>query len=333
MELVETFEHNFGYYTFYTTSMDDNTILININPNDGDTTGKVYVYEKKLNNWEKTFEIVVGFYVESVQVNNNIIVVSYQNTGNNTKGNVNIYTKINNNWQLTCTLIGENDNDYFGYSVGIFNNFLVVGASGYDNDRGKVYIYKKNKNDWELKTSFLGESSSQFGSLVNINNNYLCVGSYAYDNNRGKIYIYELILGKWEKTFEKQGENVGDIYGNFFSLQNNYLTILAESVNGKKKLYIYEKNKKWELTFTYISDDNLGENGNISIYGNYMIFGDGENNKVKIFKKEYNTWNEKFTITKENLFGYNVNIYKNYFLIAEPDYNGDNIGKTYLYKL
>ena len=139
--------------------------------------------------------------------------------GGNNNGAVYIFEKDSNDEWVKQFKISENDgdevgeinidldsSDYFGYSVALYDDVLVIGAlyddDGYSNS-GAVYIFKKENNTWvnKLKLSaangllFSLDAYDYFGSSVGINGNTITVGAYGYDstyNGSGATYVFEL---------------------------------------------------------------------------------------------------------------------------------------------
>ncbi|MDD7915534.1 hypothetical protein [Polaribacter ponticola] len=77
------------------------------------------------------------------------------------KGYVKVYKNENNNWiQQGNDIIGDNIGDFFGYTLSISNDGLIlaIGAYGANNNSGLVKVYKFNNNSWsQLGSTILGE--------------------------------------------------------------------------------------------------------------------------------------------------------------------------------
>ena len=92
--------------------------------------------------------------------------------------------------------------DYFGYSVSIYENTIVVGAYG-DDDKdsvsGSAYIFEKNQNgvfeQIQKITANDGASNDVFGWSVSIYEDTIVVGARLDDDkgsNSGSAYIFEI---------------------------------------------------------------------------------------------------------------------------------------------
>ena len=109
------------------------------------------------------------------------------------------------NWgeAVKLTASDPEDFDYFGYSVALDGNYVVVGATGKWGDgfyRGAAYIYDRNRggtDNWGevMKlTASDPEDDAYFGNSVAISGNYAIVSAEREDGDggtdRGVIYIY-----------------------------------------------------------------------------------------------------------------------------------------------
>lgn len=116
--------------------------------------------------------------------------------------------------------------DYFGWSVAISGNNIVVGAYA-DSKKadwsGAAYIFEKVESDkWEEKKRLTPEGASandQFGYSVSISGNVIVVGCYADSIGRkkrqGSAYVFEPNeSGNWTKS-EKLIASDGEPWGMF----------------------------------------------------------------------------------------------------------------------
>jgi hypothetical protein len=110
------------------------------------------------------------------------------------------------NWgQVTYLTSGHvQDSTYFGYSVSISVDTVIVGAHGVDGadpDSGAAYIFTRNKlytDDWGRVKTLTGsdaQENSKFGFSVSISGEMAVVGAYGLDsrggNNTGAAYLFE----------------------------------------------------------------------------------------------------------------------------------------------
>ncbi|MBL0335526.1 MAG: FG-GAP repeat protein [Chitinophagaceae bacterium] len=94
--------------------------------------------------------------------------------------------------------------DFFGTSVSVSNNYIVIGAPsdvvGTNNYQGSASIYQYNGSSWVLMqkiTDAGGAANDNFGSSVSISGNYVVMGAY-YDNaGQGSVSFYQYNGSSW----------------------------------------------------------------------------------------------------------------------------------------
>jgi len=149
--------------------------------------------------------------------------------------------------------INSNPADYFGQSVDISGDYLIVGTahagSGgfgdhyWDNRPGAAYIFKKDSTgQWHKTqkfTAFDGNSECYFGFSVAIKDNYAFVGSpkndfdsYGYNQmmNAGAVYVFIRDSGEvWHlsRKIIPNDRHTSDLFGHSIDIQNNTLYVGA----------------------------------------------------------------------------------------------------------
>ena len=155
-------------------------------------------------------------------------------------GAVYVYTRSGVNWAQEAYIKAANNdaNDYFGYSVALEDDTLVVGsereastqstitngttASADDTgSAGAAYVYKRDGTNWAQEAYIKPANTSsgnvsRFGSEVAISGNVIVVGAYAEQSNQttitngttastdnsnassGAAYVYRRIGTNWQ---------------------------------------------------------------------------------------------------------------------------------------
>ena len=122
-----------------------------------------------------------------------IVVGAYgDNDNGSTSGSVYVYDLDGTN-EVKITASDGAASDYFGISVAVGNNKIVVGAYG-DDDNGSIsgsaYIYDLDGSNEVKITASDGAAFDRFGYSVAVGNNKIVVG--AYGANNGSVYVYDL---------------------------------------------------------------------------------------------------------------------------------------------
>ncbi|NOQ27344.1 MAG: hypothetical protein GQ564_18435, partial [Bacteroidales bacterium] len=203
----------------------DNIVIGACGEGDGDLNGAAYVFTKADGGWENmtetakltTSEEYSGFGIATDIYKDYIIVGAKKTISSNVdySGAAFIYEKSSNGWLSgteTAKLLryGSQDDDRFGHSVSISDNYAVVGAYREHKDYifscGSVYVYKKPSNGWtsvneiaKLTVSDPGQGS-HFGHSVSISGDNIIVGApcdtYS-DFKSGIAYLFKKPLGEW----------------------------------------------------------------------------------------------------------------------------------------
>jgi hypothetical protein len=115
-------------------------------------------------------------------------------------------------------------NDYFGWSVAMDGDLIVVGAYRESNFKGAVYVYRifPNKNGDILAisspaklTAPNGMNGDQFGWSVAIRGKYIVVGAIGVDDSAGSAHIFENTSNdpnppKWMESVQFQPDDLSD---------------------------------------------------------------------------------------------------------------------------
>ncbi|MEZ5496597.1 MAG: FG-GAP repeat protein [Gammaproteobacteria bacterium] len=232
-------------------------------------------------------------------------------------GAVYVFDYVSSNWVLSQKIFGDDTaaGDFFGYSVSIENDRLVIGAQG-DSDNGtfsgSVYVFERNGGfNWTQTDKLLASdaaASDAFGSDVSLSGDRILVGA-RFDNNSvggtgaGSAYVfdYDSVNDIWDES-EKLIAMDSDANDNF---------ALSVSLDGDNAII-----GAW-------ADDDRGDKS-----GSAYIFNfDGMN------------WNQLPKLSPietdaGDYFGFNVSIEGNWVVVGAPnedDGNGQQIGAAYLF--
>ena len=280
--------------------------------------GTAYIFERTGASWNLVKTIaaddgVAGdFFGNSVALSGNTAVVgAYSNdTGANVnQGSAYVYERNAggmNNWGQVKQLAASDGSaeDWFGWSVGISGNSIVVGAMlddvGGNGAQGSAYIYERNSggtNNWgEVKHLFASDGAAfdDFGVSVAASGDTVVVGSFFDDvganGNQGSVYIYERNnggAGNWGELRKVTASDgmVGDEFGVAIAIDNNSLIVGAftddfGANNNQGSAYVFDRNtggaNNWGQVKKLIAPDgvavdyfgvSVGISGDVAIVG------------------------------------------------------------------
>ena len=178
---------------------------------------------------------------------------AYGDDGN--KGSVYVFSldPILSDWQKLTASDGEID-DYFGCSLSLNGDYIIIGAFGNDDDgeySGSAYIFKNDGTNWFEEKKLIasdGDIGGMFGYSVSINGGKALIGAMGDDYGKGSAYVF---LG----SIPQNPPSPPEIYG---------------ATNGKPDT---------AYPYTFISTDPDGD------YVSYYIeWGDGENTSWTEFR-------------------------------------------------
>ena len=190
--------------------------------------------------------------------------------------------------------------EFFGYSVAIDGDYIVVGAYQEIDviNRGAAYVYYRNSggaDNWGEVTKLTAsdaQSSDFFGCAVGISGNYVVVGANRVDGtgtDRGAAYIYGRNFGgldNWGEVTKLTASNPEDFayYGDSVAISGDHVVVGAYyedwGGNNRGAAYVYDQNlggaDVWgEVTKLTASDaDDYDQFGrSVDIDSDYIIVG------------------------------------------------------------
>ena len=152
-------------------------------------------------------------------------------------GSVTVFNYTNHQWNQFEKIYAYDleDNDFFGNSIDMHDNKILIGSFRDDNNylnSGSAYLYALNENEYEniFKITASDESlNDYFGQSVSMYNNFLAIGSLDDDNgiNSGSVYIYQISDDQIIEEIKYIGDDVNtyDEFSGSLSLYENYLLV------------------------------------------------------------------------------------------------------------
>ncbi len=285
--------------------------------------GAVYIYQRNISGtWTYTQKIdapdadYLDYFGVSVSLYNNTLVVGAHGEDKNLinrnhlggAGAAYIFSKQGSTWSLDQKIIGSprNANDFFGSSVSVFGQTILVGAQRDDldasglnpiNDAGAAYFYEKTGNTWVQTERVVASDRSASGFFggwregVALSANYavIAAGGSPTDSlgnnplpSAGASYIFKRQSSGWveHQKIVSSDRQAGDSFGEFCAISNNTIIVSAreedEDQNGLNtkgragSAYIF---KPCITTFATIAD--TGCVSYTSPSGNHIWFASG----------------------------------------------------------
>jgi FG-GAP repeat len=268
--------------------------------------GSVSIYQFNGVNWVLMQKITDAMgasndnFGNSVSISGNYAIVGANEDdvgANADQGSVSIYQLTGGSWVLMQKITDATGaaSDFFGNSVSISGNYVIVGAFaddiGANPNQGSANIYQLTGGSWVLMQKIAdatGATGDFFGISVCISDNYAIVGASSDDVgvniDQGSSSIYQLTSGSWvlmNKITDATGVNY-DNFGNSVSISGNYAIVGASNDDvganaDQGSVSIYQlTGGSWVLMqkitdATGAASDYFGVS--VFISGNYVIVG------------------------------------------------------------
>ncbi len=279
-------------------------------PADGGWVGSVYVFERSEDIWNEVQKIenptgsndTFGI---SVALSGDTMVVG-ANESNGLKGAAYVYVKESNGLWVMEQEIAASDSasgDYFGSSVSIDGETIVVGAYGNNSVKGAAYVFKKDTSGNWVEVQKLVSSTqitdAHFGWQCEIKGNNVVVSApHIYAFTQGEVFMFqEDASGQWMETQIIQGEDSvsEDFFGWAVSMYEDQIMVGAP----------------WE------DEDENGENpvdraGSAYIFKSTTLGSEDFNSKISEITAFPNPAENTYTIESSikainNIFVYSIN--------------------------
>ena len=198
-------------------------------------------------------------------------------------------------WIQSQKLVADDasQSDAFGFSVSLYGDRALIGASGTDNNgpqTGSVYAFDFNGSSWDQSQKIsLGFSMlpRYFGTSVSLTGDYALVGAREDTGNNsrsGAAYVYEYDGNSWtlnQKIIANDG-NINDGFGHSVSISGDYVLVGAyrddDRGSDSGSAYLFNLNPQYELSVSVtglaggtLNLSNGGDNLAINVDGTQTL--------------------------------------------------------------
>ncbi|KAJ5075092.1 hypothetical protein M0811_07797 [Anaeramoeba ignava] len=206
---------------------------------------------------------------------------------------------------------------YFGFSVSIYKDVLVIGTR-YLN---QAFIYRYNGTNFELEQTLNESSVTHFGISVSVYEDVTVIGA-DYAN---QVFIYRYNGSIWN---EEQILNESSVthFGISVSIYENVTVIGADYAN---QVFIYRYNGTfWNQEQILSEPSALFFGYSVSIHKDVIVVGAYGANQTFIYRYNGTFWNQEQNLNESaSYFGFSVSIYENFTVIGAYGAN-----QTFIYR-
>jgi len=198
--------------------------------------GTSWVFMQKVTDSNPLLQAYFGVSV-SISGNYAIVGAYADDVGQgSTQGSASIFHYNGTNWVLMQEIVDATGfpGDWFGGSVSISDNYVIVGAErddvGSNSDQGSASIYKYDGANWVLMQKIVdpsGGPSDYFGYSVAIAGDHAMVGAIWDDigsnTNQGSATIYQKVGAGWQKMqyLADPAGNADQLFGASLAMDNS----------------------------------------------------------------------------------------------------------------
>jgi hypothetical protein len=267
----------------------------------------------------------------SVDVSGDRAVVGAPRTtvgGNAFQGAAYVFERNGDVWEEKAQIVAANGaaGDFFGHSVAISGNTIVVGAvsdDGANLDQGAVYVFVGSGATWNQQarlTASDAQLGGLFGNSVAVSGDTLVVGAIGHDVganlDEGKAYVFERENGSWTEQAQLTS-SLGDPFDNFGkSVAIDASTIIVGAygddvgaTSGQGAAYVFTRTgASWSQQARLLAGDGaqsdsfgsaVGLSGDTAVVGAFAdnVGGRSDQGSAYVFVREGTSWDEQQKLT------------------------------------
>jgi hypothetical protein len=257
--------------------------------------------------------------------------------------------------------------EYFGTSVSVSGEVVVVGAARDNNYSGSAYVFRWNGSSWVQEQKLLpsdGASQDKFGEFVSVSGNVVVVGAWGDDDNgaqSGSAYVFRWNGSSWvqeQKLLASDGaggDPFGDVFGNPVSVSGDVAVVGAlwdDNANGTDagSAYVFRWNgSSWVQEQKLLASDgaafdsfadSVSVSGDVAVVGASHYWENGTNSgSAYVFRWNGSSWvQEQKLLASEgavgDAFGV-VSVSGNVAIVGAggDDDKGTDSGSAYIFSL
>jgi hypothetical protein len=331
----------------YSVAINGNTAAVgryNTTTGQNRADGKVYIFIRNGTTWTETQTLVSNdiaqgdLFGNSLAFENDTLVIGAlnKNTGSNFfQGAAYVFIRssagANFTQQAKLTASDGVFADFFGYSVAVSGDSVIVGATslaGQPNSKGKAYIFTRSGTSWsqqQILQASDGTNGDAFGFAVGISGDTAVVGARLDDvgavSDQGSAYVFSRSGASWSQTQQLLGVETtqrNDQFGSALAIKGDTIVIgspaheFIGSIANHGAIYVFNRSggtwtRAQKLVHLDAAPDALGTS--VAFDGNSILAGapskDSARGAVYIFAPDIYT-QQRLTAVNSRSFGHSV---------------------------
>jgi hypothetical protein len=288
--------------------------------------------------------LTLGDFGWAVAVSGDTIVVGEPDpTLSGNAGNAHIFDS-NGNFIKTLQSSSPEVGAWFGMSVAVSENRIVVGEPSSNSAQGRAYIFDSNGNIIKTLQSPSPQANAWFGYSVSVSGDRILVGEPLTSIMQGRAHIFDS-NGNFIKTLQAPSPTASAWFGWSVDIDGNDILVGEPLSNGGQgRVYIFDSNGNFIKTLQSPSPEAGAWFGwSVATDRNYILVGEtrgaSSEGRAYLFDSTGNLIETLQSPTPEAgpyAFGWSVAIDEDIIAITDPsaDISGTSEeGAAYLYRL
>ncbi len=270
------------------------------------SSGAVYVFDFDGSNWVETTKLSASDgdfgdrFGVSISLESDRVIIGAESDDINSSfrdsGAAYVFDYNGTSWSQTTklTAFDRNKRDFFGHSVALSGDKVIVGSFGDDagslTDFGSAYVYEFNGNHWSPVTKLIASDAANFdnfGTSVSLLGNRALIGASGDDDNgssSGSAYVFDFDGTQWIESDKlvASGPSNNNRFGHSTSLQNDKLVVGTSIASIQGSAFVFDfDGTTWNQTgVLQPSNDLMNDFGiSVSIFGDKVIGGANNHNE------------------------------------------------------
>ncbi len=261
-----------------------------------------------------------------------------------------VFVRSGTTWSLQAELTASDGavNDFFGYSVSVSGNTVVVGAIGNNNSTGAAYVFVRSGIAWTQQAELAASDGFRydvFGASVSVNGDTMVAGAPDRNIATGAAYVFVRSGSAWTQQAELTASDGApvDMLGTSVSVSGNTLVAgaLKNSVGGAAYVFV-RSGTVWSQQAELVASDGASGNNfgqSVCVSGSTIVSGaPGRINftgAAYVFVGRGGSWTQEAELTASHgvagdNFGTAVSIHRDSMVVGALGRN-NNTGAAYLF--
>ena len=324
----------------------------------GTDAGSGYVFVRSGTNWTQQQKLLGSdgaltsdFFGYEVSVSGDTVVVgAFQDDtpAGADAGSAYVFVRSGMTWSEQQKLLSPDAvaSEFFGYSVSVSGDTVVVGAPSDGALAGAAYVFVRAGTIWTEQQKLLasdGMVTDRFGSSVSVSGDTVVVGAALHDTsgggNAGSAYVFVRVGTTWseqQKLLASDGAQ-GDQFGSSVSISGNTVVVSAAGDNvGTGSAYVFVRSgTSWSEQQKLLASDGAFGDGfgfSVSLFGDTVLVGGPFHDtsppspnagSAYVFVRSGATWTQQQELlaldgAAEDLFGASVSVFEDTAVVGAP---------------